>query len=86
MDRSIMAATPSCRHLTAGQHVGVSPPDSHRENGFSWMEGGKTPFIIDRDSQAEHSKGQPPVSLVGDCCLDSCMDVSGDDPAIAKDR
>jgi len=101
MDHSIMAATLSRRFFTAGELVGLGPPNTQRGDVVCWIEGGKTPFILKNYSGADKSHGHPPdeekellmrrlgidqFSVVGDCYLHGCMDVNEDDPAVAKDR
>jgi hypothetical protein len=80
IDNSIMAVTLSRRLIVSDRHIGLGPADAREGDELFFLKGGKTPFVL-RETSAQPDLVGPKCELVGDCYIQSLMDISN----VAKD-
>jgi hypothetical protein len=80
IDNSIMAVTLSRRLIVSDRHIGLGPADAQIGDELFLLKGGKTPFVL-RKTGAQPGLAGPKCELVGDCYIQSLMDISN----VAKD-
>jgi hypothetical protein len=75
IDNSVMVATLSRRLIVSGRYIGLGPADAQVGDELVFLKGGKTPFVLRRTS-AQPDLAGPKCELVGDCYIQSLMDIS----------